>query len=221
MRDTRGTATIGLASIGRTRRGSGLALLTIMAAGLTTASCAAARGPGTDASGSGGAAASVSDVRTPPVPAAPAMLVSCAPGQQVEVRQVARDGVLVPLVTCLDVESAAGAGLPLARRAPVPVEPVGQVASEGDRVVYVPRDVPGPRVRTQPAVYRGVEDTPVVRRVPARRPGRAWQKSAVIIGSAAGIGAGIGGAIGGGKGALIGAAIGGGGATIWDQATRR
>jgi hypothetical protein len=51
--------------------------------------------------------------------------------------------------------------------------------------------------------------------------GRAWQKSAVIIGSSAGIGAGVGAAIGGKKGALIGAAIGGGSATIWDQATRR
>jgi hypothetical protein len=50
---------------------------------------------------------------------------------------------------------------------------------------------------------------------------RSWQKSAVIIGSSAGVGAGVGAAVGGKKGALIGAAIGGGGAAIWDQATRR
>jgi hypothetical protein len=47
------------------------------------------------------------------------------------------------------------------------------------------------------------------------------KKSAVIIGSTAGVGAGLGAAIGGKKGALIGAAIGGGGATVWDQVTRR
>lgn len=217
MRDTTRTAIVGLASIGRARRRSGLVLLTIMAAGLTTAGCAATRGPATDGSGNGGAAAAALATQTSPLPAAsPAMLVSCAPGQQAEVRQVARDGVLVPLVTCLDVEPV-GAGRTLARRAPVSAEPAGHMVGEDDRVVYVPRS----RVRTQPAVYRSVDDMPVERRALARRAGRSWQKSAVIIGSAAGIGAGIGGAVGGGKGALIGAAIGGGSATIWDQATRR
>ena len=47
------------------------------------------------------------------------------------------------------------------------------------------------------------------------------KKSALIIGSSAGIGAGVGAAVKGKKGALIGAAIGGGAATVWDQATRR
>jgi hypothetical protein len=47
------------------------------------------------------------------------------------------------------------------------------------------------------------------------------KKSAVIIGSSAGVGAGVGAAISGKKGALIGAAIGGGGAAVWDQITRR
>jgi hypothetical protein len=47
------------------------------------------------------------------------------------------------------------------------------------------------------------------------------KKSAIIIGSSAGIGAGVGAAVSGKKGALIGAAIGGGGAAIWDQMTRR
>jgi hypothetical protein len=56
-----------------------------------------------------------------------------------------------------------------------------------------------------------------VRRV---KTGRSWQKSAVIIGSSAGIGAGVGAAAGGKKGALIGAAIGGGASAIWDQVTR-
>jgi hypothetical protein len=57
---------------------------------------------------------------------------------------------------------------------------------------------------------------------PVRRaPVRSVKKSAIIIGSSAGAGAGVGAAIGGKKGALIGAAIGGGGATLWDQVTRR
>jgi hypothetical protein len=53
------------------------------------------------------------------------------------------------------------------------------------------------------------------------RRGRSVKKSAIIIGSSAGIGAGVGAAVSGKKGALIGAAIGGGGAAIWDQMTRR
>ena len=47
------------------------------------------------------------------------------------------------------------------------------------------------------------------------------KKSAIIIGSSAGVGAGVGAAVGGKKGALIGAVVGGGGATLWDQITRR
>jgi hypothetical protein len=75
-----------------------------------------------------------------------------------------------------------------------------------------------------PVVYRAAPRQVVYRQAPRvvrRNTGRSWQKSAVIIGSSAGIGAGVGGAVKGKKGALIGAAIGGGAATIWDQATRR
>ena len=53
------------------------------------------------------------------------------------------------------------------------------------------------------------------------KPKRSVAKSAVIIGSSAGVGAGVGAAVGGKKGALIGAVLGGGGATVWDQVTRR
>jgi hypothetical protein len=53
------------------------------------------------------------------------------------------------------------------------------------------------------------------------KEGRSVKKSAIIIGSSAGVGAGVGAAVGGKKGALIGAAIGGGSAAIWDQVTRR
>jgi uncharacterized membrane protein len=75
-----------------------------------------------------------------------------------------------------------------------------------------------------------VSSRPSARPAPARqvvydeRPeaaGRSVKKSAVIIGSSAGVGAGVGAAVGGKKGALIGAAIGGGGAAVWDQITRR
>jgi hypothetical protein len=76
-------------------------------------------------------------------------------------------------------------------------------------------------------VYRQASRSVPARRVvyaPERRvarPVRSVKKSALIIGSSAGIGAGIGAAVGGRKGALIGAAAGGGGATLWDQLTRR
>ena len=59
-----------------------------------------------------------------------------------------------------------------------------------------------------------------VYREPVRRT-RSVKKSAIIIGSSAGVGAGVGAAVGGKKGALLGAVIGGGGATVWDQLTRR
>jgi uncharacterized membrane protein len=94
-----------------------------------------------------------------------------------------------------------------------------------------------PRRVVQQSVYSGIPDaqvvpvsTQTVRPVrtnqvvyderPVRKT-RSVAKSAIIIGSSAGIGAGVGAAAGGKKGALIGAAIGGGGATIWDQVTRR
>jgi hypothetical protein len=86
-------------------------------------------------------------------------------------------------------------------------------------------------------VYQDVADTEVVpvasrtgagpiraRQVVYEQPRaarRSVKKSAVIIGSSAGVGAGVGAAIGGKKGALLGAVIGGGGATAWDQITRR
>ena len=87
--------------------------------------------------------------------------------------------------------------------APAQVVPVREV-------YQAPRQAARP-VRTRQVVY----DEPV------RVPKRSVTKSAVIIGSSAGVGAGVGAAMGGKKGALIGAAIGGGGAAIWDQITRR
>ena len=66
-------------------------------------------------------------------------------------------------------------------------------------------------MRTSQVIY---DERPV-------KKARSVKKSAVIIGSSAGVGAGVGAAVGGKKGALIGATIGGGGAAIWDQVTRR
>ena len=54
-----------------------------------------------------------------------------------------------------------------------------------------------------------------------RAPQRSKTKSALMIAGSAATGAGVGGALKGKKGALIGAAVGGGGATLWDQVTRR
>ncbi len=69
-------------------------------------------------------------------------------------------------------------------------------------------------VRTNQVVYGDDRQAPVKRT-------RSVKKSAVIIGSSAGVGAAVGAAVKGKKGALIGAAIGGGGAAVWDQITRR
>jgi hypothetical protein len=86
-------------------------------------------------------------------------------------------------------------------------------------------DLPDARVAAAPAAATVARPVPVRQVVyddarPVRRT-RSVKKSAVIIGSSAGVGAGLGAAIGGKKGALLGAAIGGGGATLWDQLTRR
>jgi hypothetical protein len=85
-------------------------------------------------------------------------------------------------------------------------------------VETMPVQRPVYRENARPASYRTAQYDP---ERPAVKPGRTWQKSAVIIGSSAGVGAGVGAAVGGKKGALIGAAIGGGSAAIWAQTTRR
>ena len=153
------------------------------------------------------------------------VLVTCEPDQRTLVRQTVVNGETVSQVECVRATatntgyvSYPGAYGPTGAT-PVSYPAVGYPAAYGAQAT--------PAVMTYPAapapartVYR---DRP--RRVAYRetrvRSGRSWQKSAVIIGSSAGIGAGVGAAVGGKKGALIGAALGGGGAAIWDQATRR
>jgi hypothetical protein len=141
------------------------------------------------------------------------VLVDCEPNQRTLVRQAVVDGQAVAQVQCVSVEAQYGAA------------PVGY----GSRVVMA-RDygydtrVVQPAVVQQPAVvYREARPRTVSQRrvVTERSSGRSVKKSAIIIGSSAGVGAGVGAAVGGKKGALIGAAIGGGGAAIWDQITRR
>ncbi|MFL6281417.1 MAG: hypothetical protein ACJ731_14975 [Vicinamibacterales bacterium] len=173
-------------------------------------------GCGTSASGLA-AAAAASQPATP-------VVVGCEPNQRTLVRPSVVNGVAVSQIECVSVgEIAASAPAPIAQQpgfVPVSYQPASTVVTRnaelGDtRIVPAsyPTSVARP-VRARQVVY----DEPPVREV---KPQRSVKKSAIIIGSSAGVGAGIGAAAGGKKGALIGAVIGGGGATLWDQVTRR
>lgn len=137
-------------------------------------------------------------------PGATPFAVNCGPGQQALIRPGLIAGQTISQVDCVPVTGAAmpvaGAAMPAAYYAAPPMAEQPVVYQPAPRTVY----------RTAPAA-----------RVVRHKAGRSWQKSAIIIGSSAGVGAGVGGAVKGKKGALIGAAIGGGVATIWDQATRK
>jgi hypothetical protein len=156
------------------------------------------------------------------------VMVNCEPQQRAVVRPAVVNGVAMSQVDCVAVTPApavASAGYvqpaasaqppayaqPVGYRAPVTqvVQPVSSDLGDAQIVPVSTRTVRP--VRTNQVVY---DERPV-------RKTRSVAKSAIIIGSSAGAGAGVGAAIGGKKGALIGAAIGGGGATIWDQVTRR
>ncbi len=178
---------------------------TIVVAAMGAAACGTAASPGPGAAVTPGQSSAV-------VPGG--LTVACGPGQQALVTQRVVNGQPTTAVECAGVVAspAAPAGVGLASgtawpaaAGPVPAQPVAlarpaSYTTDGDVLTYQPRPRP---------------------RAPVRKAGRTVQKSVLIIGSSAGIGAGVGAAIGGKKGALIGAAIGGGGATIWDQATRR
>jgi len=149
------------------------------------------------------------------------VVVSCEPNQRTLVRPVVVNGATLSQVECVSNGLVADTSQPVVTRTPAPVsEPYRQVRATqpvyddlGDaRVVAAPRPATVARpVRTRQVVY---DERPV-------RQTRSVKKSAIIIGSSAGVGAGVGAAVGGKKGALIGAAIGGGSAAIWDQVTRR
>jgi len=157
-------------------------------------------------------------VAAAPQNAASPVMVTCEPNQRTLVRPVVVNGTALSQVECVSVTA------PVTSPAMFTAPALGAPQVAAQPVVYqqlpdarvIPAEQPARVVRTVPArqvVYRDE----VVR----ARPKRSVAKSAVIIGSAAGGGAGIGALIGGKKGALIGAAIGGGGATVWDQMTRR
>ena len=151
------------------------------------------------------------------------VLVSCEPHQRALVRPVVVNGAAVSQIECVAAgQTAAYAQNQLA--APVPAgfqpavypvnAPVRQVSGDLADAQVVPASYPATvarPVRTRQVVY---DERPV-------KKTRSVKKSAIIIGSSAGVGAGVGAAVGGKKGALIGAAIGGGGAAVWDQITRR
>jgi hypothetical protein len=157
------------------------------------------------------------------------VVVSCEPHQRTLVRQAIVNGAAVSQVQCVAADgqqalTAAQAqyAQPAAYAQPAYAQPVAYGrAPVVERPVY--SDVSDARiVRTSaPArVVRPVQTRQVVIEEPVKKT-RSVKKSAVIIGSSAGVGAGVGAAVGGKKGALIGAAIGGGGAAVWDQITRR
>jgi hypothetical protein len=153
------------------------------------------------------------------------VVVSCEPNQRTLVRPTVVNGVAMSQVECVSTDQpAAYAQQQVAQpfAAPVSYRPARVIQSAplpelGDARV-IPASYPGTAarpVRTNQTVYgEDRQESPVKR-------GRSVKKSAVIIGSSAGVGAGVGAAVGGKKGALIGAAIGGGGAAVWDQITRR
>jgi hypothetical protein len=174
----------------------------------------------------GCAPANTADLRTASLAqaGAPALSVTCEPSQRAVVRPVTVNGVASSEVACVTVAANGAAVAPVAFNTVQPVAYQAQPAAEPETVAYARPAVYQPArpvpVSYTPAPARRVVET---RQVPVERRAstRSVKKSAIIIGSSAGAGAGLGAVIGGKKGALIGAAIGGGGATLWDQITRR
>jgi hypothetical protein len=156
------------------------------------------------------------------------VLVNCGPGQQAMIRPVLMNGQAVSQVECVAMAATVpqqvayaqpGYASPYAQQVAYPQAVAPVAAPTPTYVSYEP--TPAPRVVRAPSNVRRASYRTSGDYVEYRKPSRDWKKSAIIIGSTAGIGAGVGAATGGKKGALIGAAIGGGGAAIWDQVTRR
>src|SRR5687768_10670761 len=161
---------------------------------------------------------SVSAAAAPGAAGAP-VLVSCEPHQRTLVRPVVVNGATVSQVECVAAE-----GVVATAAQPQAFAPVSYQQAAPRRVVQQPVYSSIPDAQVVPVgtqTVRPVRTNQVVYDERPVRKTRSVAKSAIIIGSSAGAGAGIGAAVGGKKGALIGAAIGGGGATLWDQVTRR
>ena len=141
------------------------------------------------------------------------VVVSCEPHQRALVRPTVVNGATMSQVECVAADRQAAYGTAYASPAAYGYAAPRPVYSDVPDARVVPvRTYRAAPVRTRQVVYR---DPVTVKK------GRSVKKSAIIIGSSAGVGAGVGAAVGGKKGALIGAAIGGGSAAIWDQITRR
>jgi hypothetical protein len=174
-------------------------------------------GCGASQNGVAGAAQSVAAAQ----PGTP-VVVSCEPNQRTLVRPTMINGVALSQVECVSTGETFAATQAMQPAAPMPVSYVTapravapRIAEYGDTRI-VPAQSSYPVASARPVAARQVVyDERVV------KPRRSVKKSAIIIGSSAGVGAGVGAAVGGKKGALIGAVIGGGGATLWDQITRR
>ena len=169
------------------------------------------------------------------------LAVSCEPNQRAVVRQVAVNGALQSQVQCESAFAPAGMTGSFGATAPVGYAPAPSVVPAGygyAPALGAPKPVYGEGgplentriVRTaypqevvvrEPAPRRVTSYQRVPERVIVERPKRSVKKSAIIIGSSAGVGAAIGAAAGGKKGAGLGALIGGGSAAVWDQITRR
>jgi hypothetical protein len=154
------------------------------------------------------------------------VIVSCEPNQRTLVRPAVVNGQAISQVECVTTgEALVNTGLqaPVAQATPVAYRTAPQFVQSarndglGDAQVVQPGTYPVTRTAARPVAARQV----VYDEPRSIRPKRTVKKSAIIIGSSAGVGAGVGAAVGGKKGALIGAVIGGGGATLWDQLTRR
>ena len=190
-------------------RQKSVAAVGVLGLGAVLAGCSASARPQASASyGETGAAAP--------------MAVTCEPNQRAIVRQAAINGVMQSQVSCETVAGFAAVGT--AGGSPVAYQPGFQPVSytqpaalEPTRIVRTayPQQVVTREVAPRVTSYQRAPERVI------RQPKRSVKKSAIIIGSSAGVGAGIGAAIGGKKGAGIGALLGGGGATLWDQMTRR
>ncbi|HEY7497361.1 MAG TPA: hypothetical protein VH740_02545 [Vicinamibacterales bacterium] len=151
-------------------------------------------------------------------PAGSPVVVTCEPNQRTLVRPVVVNGATLSQIECVSTNAAIVPAQTFAPAAPAPVE------YRTVRAQTVPDDLGDARVVTTErpvTTARAIPARQVVYRDEVARPKRTVAKSAVIIGSTAGAGAGVGALIGGKKGAVIGAVAGAGGATLWDQITRR
>jgi len=126
--------------------------------------------------------------------------VDCGSGREALYEPVTEGATTTLRVRCVAVETE-----PAPRRTAAAPSP------------YVAAPAPVP-VAASPAPTR--RETAPVADPNAGTESRSWEKSALIIGSAAGAGAGIGAIAKGGKGAAVGAAVGGVAGTVYDLATR-